>query len=94
MAQARAIADRGLGVERISRVQENRALAIERISEAEREQATAKLDLVRAIKEIQNIDIGQVEKLLSMVNVVENSDKQGKENVVKNNESRANIVTD
>ena len=94
LAQARAIADRGLGVERISRVQENRALAIERISEAEREQATAKLDLVRAIKEIQNIDIGQVEKLLSMVNVVENSDKQGKENVVKNNESRANIVTD
>lgn len=94
LAQARAIADRGLGVERISRVQENRALAIERLSEAEREQATAKLDLVRAIKEIQNIDIGQVEKLLSMVNVVENTDKQGKENVVKNNESRANIVTD
>lgn len=94
LAQARAIADRGLGVERISRVQENRALAIERLSEAEREQATAKLDLVRAIKEIQNIDIGQVEKLLSMVNVVENVDKQGKENVVKNNESRANIVTD
>lgn len=91
LAQARAIADRGLGIERISRVQENRAFAHERMAEAEKDRATAKLDIIKALKEIQNIDIAQVEQLLSMVERVDAASK-GDANASKNNESDATIT--
>ena len=38
LSQARAVADRGLGLERVSRVQENQALATERRAAAVKDQ--------------------------------------------------------
>lgn len=66
LAQARAVADEGLGIERISRVEENKALAVERRAEAERDHAAGILDIVKAIKELDDIDIRQIEQLLTL----------------------------
>lgn len=63
---AQAAANRGLGVERISRVEENEALAIERRAEAEKDRDIGLLNKVKALKEIDEIDLGQIEKLLAL----------------------------
>lgn len=64
--ESRAEANAGLGLERASRVQENRALAVERLakSEADRDQGT--LNLVKAMKELEGMDISQIEQLLQL----------------------------
>jgi hypothetical protein len=66
LAQARAMADHGLGVERMSRVAENQALAEERKSEAIKDDNQALLNYVKALKEIQSIDIAQLEKIIAL----------------------------
>lgn len=66
LARARAIADRGLGIERVSRVQENRALAEERRAAAVKDEQMGILNLVRALKEIDSVDLEQLEKLLTL----------------------------
>jgi hypothetical protein len=70
LARARAVADRGLGLERASRVQENQALAGERRAQADKDRALAILDLVKAAKEIEGIDIQQIEKALTIANAL------------------------
>jgi hypothetical protein len=70
LAQARATADQGLGLERVSRVEENRALAIERIAEAKKDQEIGLLNLVKALKEIDTVDIEHVEKLIALSRLV------------------------
>ena len=76
LANARAIADEGLGVERISRIEENKALAVERRAEAIKDLDQAALDKIRAVKEIQGIDIGQIEKLVNILNLLQAQDIQ------------------
>jgi len=66
LAQARAIADRGLGLERVSRVEENHALSIERKAAAEKDKDIAFLNLVKALKEIDDMDLGHLERLLQL----------------------------
>jgi hypothetical protein len=71
LAHARAVADRGLGLERVSRVQENKALAEERRAEADKDQEMALLNFVRAVKELEGIDLGHIEKALSLARTLE-----------------------
>ena len=66
LAQARTMADQGLGAERFSRINENRALAQERRSEAVKDDQQALLNFAKAMKEIEGIDIMHLEKILSM----------------------------
>jgi DNA-binding transcriptional MerR regulator len=66
LANARAQADQGLGIERISRVEENRALAQERRAQAAKDEDIALLNLIKALKEIDDVDINQIQKLLSI----------------------------
>ena len=66
LAQARAVADRGLGVERESRVQENQALAVERRAAAVKDQEIGLLNLVKALKEVDNMDLDQIAKLIQL----------------------------
>ena len=66
LSHARAIADQGLGLERVSRVEENKALAIERIAQAHKDEDIGLLNLVKALKEIDTLDIQQLEKLLAL----------------------------
>ncbi len=64
--ESRAEANAGLGLERASRVQENRALAVERLAESEKDRDLGTLHLVKAMKELEGMDIDQIEKLLRL----------------------------
>lgn len=66
LAYARAEADRGLGAERYSRIDENRALAEERRAEARKDADIGLLNLIKAVKEIETVDIDQIQKLMSL----------------------------
>lgn len=70
LAQARAQADQGLGIERLSRVQENQALAEERKAQARKDDDIGLLNIVKALKEIDTIDLSQLEKLIALSHMI------------------------
>lgn len=70
LTQAQAYAATGMGNERNSRIEENKALAVERRAEAIKDQDMALLNLVKALKEIDSVDLEHVEKLLALGNIV------------------------
>jgi len=74
LANARALADEGLGVERISRIEENKALAVERRAEAIKDLEMASLEKIKAAKELQGIDIDQLQKLVDILNQIQQQD--------------------
>jgi hypothetical protein len=76
LAHARAQADQGLGIERISRVQENQALAVERRAAAVRDEETGLLNLVKALKEIDTVDLEHVEKLMALSGIIKQQAQQ------------------
>jgi len=84
-ANAQAYADRGLGIERISRIQENQALAGERKAEAEKDRELALLHFAKALKEIEDVDISQLEKIIRLSQIVKEREKVT--SVEMNNES-------
>jgi hypothetical protein len=79
LSQARAVADRGLGLERASRVEENKALAVERRAAAEKDHEMAILNLVKAIKEMDSVDLSHIEKLLSLSNIIKAREEEHKQ---------------
>lgn len=68
--QASAQANEGLGAERLSRVEENKALAYERMAAADKDKEVGFLNLVKALKEIDAMDLAHIEKLLTMSHLV------------------------
>lgn len=70
LAKARSIADQGLGLERLSRVQENKALAEERTASAEKERDLALLNLIKATKELDTIDLSHLSQLLNLADMI------------------------
>ena len=70
LAQSRAVADQGLGLERLSRIQENKAMAVERKASAAKDENVSLLNLVKALKEIDTMDIEHIERLLALANGV------------------------
>jgi hypothetical protein len=70
LAKARSMADEGLGLERISRIQENSALANERKAEAQKDRDLGLLHLVKALKELETLDLQNLERLLALANMV------------------------
>ena len=66
LSKARAQADRGLGVERISRVQENQALAVERRAQAHRDDDEAFLSKIKALKELESMDLQHLQTLVAL----------------------------
>jgi len=76
LAQARAKADEGLGLERVSRIQENQALAVERRAAAVKDEEQAMLNLIKSLKEIDEVDLNHIEKLLSLAHIIKNAEKQ------------------
>lgn len=71
LAHSRAIADQGLGIERASRVEENHALARERDAKAEADRDLGLLNLIKAMKEIDTIDIDQMHRILEIKHAME-----------------------
>ena len=74
LAEARATADYGLGVERVSRIEENKSLSVERRAEAIRDLEAASLDRVKAIKELQGIDIQHLQNLVNILNSIQSQE--------------------
>jgi len=66
LAQSRAMADRGLAAERVSRVNENESLSVER-------RAQAALDEIKAVKELQGLNLDQIEQMMGILNTVKES---------------------
>jgi hypothetical protein len=69
--QAKAFGDVALGEERISRIKYDAALSEERLAAAQEERARSVLDIVRASKELQGMDIGNAGKILEIIRAVE-----------------------
>lgn len=82
LSKARAQADTGLFMERASRVEENRALAIEKIHQANRQDEAALLDRVKAIKELESMDIAHLQQLVSISQVLKGSETKTSESGV------------
>lgn len=76
LSKARAVADRGLGLERASRVEENQALAVERRAAAEKDHEMAILNLVKAVKEMDSVDLEHIQKLLDISDLVRSREEQ------------------
>jgi hypothetical protein len=72
LTNAKAIADEGLGIERMSRVEENKSLAVERQASAQREQDAGILDLVKAMKEIDSLDVQNLHQLVQVALTLKN----------------------
>ena len=93
LTQARAVADQGLGLERISRVQENEALAMEREASAEKDHMQAILNMVKAGKELDTMDLNQLEKLIALSNTVKAQEQQSSlESRVRSQESQQELM--
>lgn len=78
MTEASAVAADGLGVERLSRVAENQALVDERRAKAEQARSTGILEIIKAAKELETIDINQTKQvieLLELINAQQQKDK-------------------
>ena len=76
--QATAGANRGLEAERTSRVLENVGIAQERQADARKADAQADLDHIKALKEIQSIDIGHLRELVEIAKMLR-EDKEAAE---------------
>jgi hypothetical protein len=73
---AKSFADQGLGAERYSRIDENKALANERNAAAIRDEETALLDLVRALKEIDGLDMAHMQQAVQLMGVIKQQEQQ------------------
>lgn len=69
--KSRAMANEGLGAERASRIQENRALAIERLAEAEKDRSLGTLDLIKAAKELDGLDIDHARRIVEIMKMLQ-----------------------
>lgn len=70
LAQARAFSDQAMGQERLSRIQENTQLAVERRAEAEKDKTAALLNFMKVVKELEQIDLDNLSKVMQLMNSV------------------------
>lgn len=68
--EARATANKGLGIERVSRVQENEAFAVERMAEAKKDRTAGLLNIVKVIQELQSVDLSQIQSMLAIADQI------------------------
>ena len=76
LAHSRAVADQGLGLERLSRIQENKALAQERKAAAVKDEQMAMLEMVKAMKEFDTMDIDHIHKAMSILQMIKAQEAQ------------------
>ena len=76
LVNARSMADQGLGIERLSRVEENKALAEERKAAAIKDEEIGFLNMVKALKEIDDMDLNQVHKMLGLMEMLKEKHEQ------------------
>lgn len=93
--QAQAVADSGLGIERASRIKENEALAMERRAEAQKDRDLGALHYTKALKEIQSLNLDQVDKFLAVLETLKKHEREQEEiaasQVASNNNLTENV---
>lgn len=67
-----------LAKERLAKIQEERAVNIERIQRADEERMGALLNLVKALKELQGMNLDQIMKGVEILNEIEGEKNEGK----------------
>ena len=85
LAQARTVADEGLGLERLSRIDENHAQADERRAEAVKDRELGVLHMVQALKEIETVDLQQLEKIIALSMLVKSEEQKSKQEHAQQN---------
>lgn len=70
LSKARATADYGTGMERLSRIEENKALAVERSAAAIKDEEMALLNLIRAANELDLDDLNKLSTLVSLQGLI------------------------
>lgn len=76
LAHSRAVADQGLGMERISRIQENKALAEERKAAAIKDEEIAALNMIKGMKELDGVDIDHIHKAMAILQMLKQKEEQ------------------
>ena len=71
LLEAKAFSDISLGDERLSKIKYDAALSEERLAAAQEERARSVLDIVRAGKEFQEMDINNAHRILEIIRGVE-----------------------
>lgn len=74
--RAKAMADQGLGIERVSRVEENRALAVERVAESQNQRALSVYHEIKAAQELEDLDLSQLQKLFTLIHSLQEAKRQ------------------
>ena len=69
-AESKAFADRSLAEERLAKIQLDQALNAERIARAQEEKDAAVLNLVKAVKEIEGMDIDALVKKIGILKAI------------------------
>jgi hypothetical protein len=83
LTNARAVADRGLGLERMSRIEENSELAHERKAQAHKDDIEALLNFIKATKEIEGIDFAHLKEIVGMQQMLKQIETPDEEKEVK-----------
>ena len=88
LAHARAEADRGLGAERYSRIEENRALAEERRAASVKDEEMALLNFVKALKEIEGLDLNHLTQLVQLSSQIKGEERNQTPSYAKASEGK------
>jgi len=78
--QAKSESDRALAQERINKISLDAALSAERITRAQEDRDMATLAKVRTLKELEDIDLSQIERLIAMLKAIEEHTQTAKVN--------------
>ena len=82
LLEAKTFTDISLGEERLSRIKYDAALSEERLAAAQEERARSVLDIIRAGKEFQEMDIGNAHKILEIIRGVEEEQRWAAEDTI------------
>jgi len=68
--ESKSMANQGLGMERMSRIEENRALAVERMAESQKDRELGALHYTKALKELEGLDLHNLQNLLAVLDTL------------------------
>ena len=85
-AESKAQADRSLGAERMAKIQLDQALNMERISRAEEDRTAGVLNLVKAFKELDSMNIESIRQKMQLLREIEGEQQQREQTIQRESE--------
>jgi hypothetical protein len=76
---AKAESDKAMAVERIAKIQQDQAINVERLSRSEEDRTAGVLNLIKAVKELEDMDLESLLKKLNFLRDLENDQKASEE---------------